>query len=317
VRARESSKNRANVETILSNRRYRKFFYILSLLLLVVLLLVRYLLVPTWDPNISGNWAKALAQLTEGLTTSLIVTILIGSFLFFVTPAVMKIAKIEPVDPKTINDLLNAATATSTAWTLRGAMGRYTRAETLPAIIKRARFSGGRRRLRLMVLDPDNARACRGYAAFRNGVAYSSKAESPFTETTVRNQILATILAATKASLTESMIDIQIYLVPMWSVVRIDLSDEYAILTSEDPREPGLRVDRGSQFYGTYTRELDLVALQSRSLPHLDSSSDLLLASASHAKAVLQYLGIAHDDLSQERCEEIFQLINSKSHQYA
>jgi hypothetical protein len=305
------------VETILSNKQYRKFFYLLSLLLLVVLVFIRYVLVPAWDRNISGNGAKALAQLSEGLTTSLIVTILIGSFLFFVTPAVMKIAKIEPVEPKTINDLLKASTATSTTWTFRGAMGRYTRAETLPAIIKRARVSGVRRRLRLMILDPDNPRACRGYAEYRNGVASSSKAQSPLTEITVRNQILATILAATKTSLTESMIDIEIYLVPMWSVVRIDLSDEYVILTSEDPREPGLRVDRGSHFYGTYSKELDFIATQSRPLPRLDSSSDLVLAGPSDAKSILQYLGIAHEDLSQARYEELFQLIDSKSHQYA
>ncbi|AEU34958.1 hypothetical protein [Granulicella mallensis] len=304
------------METILSNKRYRNIFYSFSLLLLIVLVAIRYIGVPAWDPSISRNGPKAFAQLIEGLTTSLIVTILIGSFLFFATPAVMKVAKIEPVEPKMINDLLKTATATSIAWTLRGAMGRYTRAETLPALIKRARVSGARRSLRLMVLDPDIARVCHGYANYRNGVASSSKVQTPHTGATVRNQILATVLTATKASLTESMIDIQIYLVPMWSVFRIDLSDEYAILTSEDPREPGLRIDRGSHFYGTYSKELDFIALQSRSLPLPDSSSGLLLSNASDVKVVLQSLGIAHADLSQEQCEEIFQLIDSKSHQY-
>ena len=242
------------METILRSSQYRRLFYLCSTFLLAVLLLTRYELVPRWDPNLSGNGAKFVAQLTDELTTSLFATILVGSFLFIVTPPVMTVAIVEPIDPKAINGLLKAASAVSTSWTLHGAMGRYTRAETLPALVMQARTSGVRRRLRLMLLDPSNTSACGTYATYRNGVKSSSVAKSPFTAETVKDEILCTILTATTVCLSESMVEIDIYLLPMWPVVRIDLTDEYAILTTEDPREPGLRLDRESHFYGLYTR---------------------------------------------------------------
>ncbi len=305
----------ATMEAILSNRRYRYLFYTLSGLLVVLLLLVRYVLVPFWDPNISGNGAIALSRLTEGLTSSLIVTILVGSFLFFVTPAVMKVAKVEPVEPKVIGDLLKAASATSTTWTFRGAMGRYTRGETLPSLVKRARDSGVRRKLRLIVLDPENKQACHEYAQYRNGVSSLPKSE-PLTQELVREQIWATILAATRVSLTQSMIDIQIFIAPIWSIIRIDLSDDVAIMTSEDPREPGLRIDRGSHFYGTYSKELDFLARQSRQLKNLDISSGLRLDCEADIRRIIDRLG-ASSDLDEQQLQRVFQLVTSKDHPYA
>jgi hypothetical protein len=304
------------MEAILSNKQYRNLFYMCVVAILLVLASLRYFVLPALSPYMSAKCASFLAQLAGECTTSLVVTVWIGAFLFYVTPKAIREAKIEAIDAKSINRLLKGATAKSTEWTLRGAMGRFTRAETLPKMIEQARDSGVRRKLRLIILYPDNVKACRTYANYRNGVASASKSLL-YTEESVRFQILATILTACKASLTESMIDIQIHLVPIWSAIRIDLSHEYAILTSEDPRDPGLRVDRESHFYGVYTKELDLVAQQGRLLLRLDPSSDLRITDPTDVTTVLNKLDIKLDDLTPERCAEIFKLVNSKDHQYA
>lgn len=304
------------METILLDKKYRRLFYLCSILVLIVLLFGRYALLPLWDPNISGDGARFIAHLTEDLTSSLVVTILIGSFLFFATPSVMRAAKVEAVEPKQINSLLKAASTTSTGWTLRGAMGRYTRAETLPNMIEQARNTGVRRKLTLIILDPENAQACRAYADYRNGVASASK-KAQLSEELVQNHILATILSACNANLKEAMVDVQIHLVPTWSAIRIDLSDDYIILTSEDPREPGLRIDKGSQFYGTYSKELDFIVKQSRSLSLPNSTSGLKLTSHSDVTTILNHLGINLTSLDQTRCEQIYGHVVSKDHQYA
>lgn len=304
------------MDAILGNTRYRNLFFIASVSFLAVLILLRYLLLPRWNPGLSLKTTEALAQLAQGLTTSLVATILIGSFIFFVTPAVMRKAKIEPVDPKSINPLLKKASSESLNWIFRGGMGRYTRAETIPALIKRARESGLRRKITLMLSDPDDERACQGYALYRNGLSSASKAKE-LTASSVRDQILATIFTAAMASLTESMLDVELFVLPIWSVVRIDLSDRYVIVTSEDDREPGLRADEETHYYGTYRKDLDFLAKQGRRLPHLDGFCGLQVNTAADLLPLMKKLELVHDDVDALRLDGIWSLMMGKSHQYA
>jgi hypothetical protein len=277
--------------------------------------LLRYRLLPFWNPSLSRGATEALAQLTEGLVTTLIVTILIGAFIFFVTPAVMRVAKLEPVDPKQINPLLKEAALKSINWTFRGGMGRYTRAETLPVLVRRGRDSGTRRKIRIMLIDPDNARTCHSYASYRNGLASGSKGER-LTADQVRDQILATIIAATRAGFAESMVDVELFVLPVWSVVRIDISDQYVIVTSEDRREPGLRADNGTHFYGTYAKDLDFLAKQGRSLPTLESLNDASMSSPDDLPNLLNHLGLNHNDLDQSRLARIWNLASEEGRYY-
>ena len=302
------------MESILKNKQYRLMFYGLSFSVLLVLALVRFSLLPWWDPKLSGTAVKILAQLIDSLSSSLIVTILVGTFIFFATPPIVRLASIEPVDPRSISQLLSEASSTSAHWVLRGAMGRYTRAETLPSMLKAAKQSGVTRSIKLVLLDPDCSGSCTSYAAYRNGVA-SAKTSDPLTEQIVREHIITTILSAVHVQNTEPMMQIEVYLSPMWSTLRVDLSDSYAILTSEDPRDPGLRVDQGSHFYGTYSKELDFVIRQSRRLPHADASY-IKPCTAADVNHLLQMLGIQCRP-SPEGCERIIRLAESRGHQYA
>src|SRR6185369_1432352 len=55
---------------------------------------------------------------------------------------------------------------------------------------------------------------------------------------------------------------------------RLDLSDQYVVITKEDPQAPGMRADKGSYFYQAYLDDLRLTFDQGRILPRAPSSFD-------------------------------------------
>jgi hypothetical protein len=166
-----------------------------------------------------------------------------------------------------------------------------------------------------MLIDPDNARACHSYASYRNGLASGSEGEK-LTSEHVRDQILATVTAAAMAGFAESMLDVDLFVLPVWSVVRIDLSDQYVIVTSEDRREPGLRADNGTHFYGTYAKDLDFYAKQGRFLPKIENLNVPQVSSSGDLPLLFKGLGLNHDDLDQSRLERIWNLSSEKGHRY-
>src|ERR1044072_9008747 len=97
------------LEQILNKRHYRRSFYIVFVLLLIVLALIRYFFLPVFDPTLSTNLPQAASRLADGIFVSLIVTVFIGSFIFWLTPDIMSIAKMEVVEPREIGPLLEQA----------------------------------------------------------------------------------------------------------------------------------------------------------------------------------------------------------------
>jgi hypothetical protein len=304
------------MEEILNNNFRRNSFLLFSILIAAICLLVRYGLLPHWNPALSRHATEIIATLVEDLFTTLVTAVLVGVFIVWVTPAIMRRANIEPIEPKGISTLLQEAAIQSTIWTFKGGMGRYTRVATLPTLVKQARKSGTRRKIRIMLIDPDNEKLCLSYALYRNGVR-SSKGESPLTADLVRDQILATILTAAKVSISESLLDVELFVLPSWSVMRIDLSDLYMVMTSEDPGEPGLRADNRTHFYDTYSKDLDLQSKQGRGLPQLDSFSQIAIHEPEDLIDLMNRLGLDHSNFDLARLEKIWKLMGEKSHQYA
>lgn len=301
------------MDEILNNVRLRNLFFVCAVGLAAVLAGLRYAVLPRLNPNLPGGATVTVAQFCDSLLTSLIATIAIGSFIFFVTPKVMRVAKIEPVDPKDINRLLREAALKSTRWTFKGGMGRYTRYETLPTLLRMGRDSGIPRRITLMLINPDESQACRSYASYREGLASATKGQQ-LTADTVRNQVLATIVAASRATVNESMVDIEIFLLNAWSVMRVDLSDQYVLVTGEDSREPGLRADSGTHFYKTYSKDLEFIARQARRLPKLELN--ISLEAPDDVPQLLRALDISSEGLDPERMKEIWDLALKGTHQY-
>src|SRR6185312_7603408 len=113
----------------------------------------------------------------------------------------------------------------------------------------------------------------------------------------------------------EPMLDVTVCISAYWSVLRVDLSAKYVIVTREDPQAPGIRADEGTSFYEAYTSDLNVSASQSRTLQKLPPEFEGPL-DVHEIRKVFGQLEVRHEDLDDSFLNEITQLMQHSSHQY-
>ncbi len=250
------------MESILSKRHYRSAFYWLVALILVLSITLRFLVLPQYDTTLEANLPKFGAALLDGLVVSLIVTVLIGSFVFWLTPEILKKSVMDVLEPKEIGPLLKKSATDTRTWTYKGACGRYMRATTLPTLASAAKHEGLGRDVRITILNPNNDLLCAEYATYRRSLK-SAKNGQPWTESKVKEEVIATIVSALRFKHEEPLLRIELYLIDHFSAFRLDISDQYVIFTKEDKEASGLRADSGTYFYDSYKDDARLSERQS------------------------------------------------------
>jgi hypothetical protein len=256
------SHTESSVESILSKRHYRGAFYWIVSLILIFSVTLRFLVLPQFDSTLDSNIIKFSASLLDSLVISLIVTIFIGSFVFWLTPEILKKSVMDVIDPKEIGPLLKKSTTDTRAWTYKGACGRYTRATTLPSLASAAKHEGLGRDIRITILNPRNDLLCSEYATYRRSLK-SANHGYPWTKEKVKEEVIATIISALRYKHEEPLLRIELYLIDHFSAFRLDISDQYVIVTKEDKEASGLRADSGTYFYDSYKDDVRLSERQS------------------------------------------------------
>jgi len=94
------------MENILKKRHYRSSFYFSVVLILLISMTLRFLVLPQFDRKLESDLLSFFASLLDGLVISLIVTVLIGSFIFWLTPEILKKSVMDVIEPKEIGQLL-------------------------------------------------------------------------------------------------------------------------------------------------------------------------------------------------------------------
>lgn len=225
--------------------------------------LVRFIAIPYFDPTAKVNFSQFITATLDTFMISLVITVFIGTFIFWLTPEIVKKSEMEIVNPKEINPLFKKAVTDTKTWIIKGACGRYTRAATLPTLASAAKHEGIGRDIRMIMLDPSNIEVCDEYATYRRSLK-SSSSRSPWTLTKVQEEVIATIISALQYKYTEPLLTINIHLANVFSAFRLDISDHYVIVTKEDKEAAGLRADAGTYFYNSYKDETRLIERQSK-----------------------------------------------------
>lgn len=251
------------MQEILKKQHYRLSFYFIAGLIILLTICTRFFILPYFDETLSVSFMAFLSLLLNSLLVSLIVTIFIGSFVFWLTPEIIKRSVMEVVEPKEIGKLLKKASLDSRTWIFKGAAGRYTRAVTIPAMAEAARHGGIGRDIRLCLIDPADEKLCDEYATYRRSLK-SAKASTPWDSTKVRNEVVATIVSTLITKHEEPLLRIEIHLINHFSAFRLDISDYYVVVTKEDKEAAGLRADSGTYFYDSYIDDVRLTERQSK-----------------------------------------------------
>lgn len=251
------------MEEILKKHHYRKIFYVVIVLVLLITLITRVYIVPAVDTSATISSTQVITMILDGLFSSLIVTIFIGMFIFWLTPEIVKTSMMEVIDPKEISPLLKKATINSKTWIFKGVGGRYTRSVTIPEMAESARSQSLGRDIRLSLINPKNTDLCKEYAIYRKSLK-SANVSDPWDYKKVRNEAVATIISALITKHDEPLLRIEIYLLEHFSAFRLDISDDYVVITKEDKEASALRADKGTYFYDSYIDEVRLHERQAK-----------------------------------------------------
>lgn len=250
---------------ILEKKHYRKIFYSVVGITLLLILIIRGFVIPYFDECLEISFLDAIVFILDGLFSSLIVAILVGSFIFWLTPKVVKKSMMEIVAPKEISPLLREATHTSKSWKFKGGSGRYTRAVTLPLMADAARKESIGRDIRICIMNPKNEELCEEYSIYRKSLK-SYDRSNPWSIERIRNEIVSTIVSSLITQHDEPLLTIEIHLLDHFSAFRYDISDKYIVITKEDKEASALKADSNTYFYDSYVDEIRLHERQGKKI---------------------------------------------------
>jgi len=253
------------MDEIFSKQHYRRTFFGVVALVLSLALVTRFFVLPYFAPAQSLTGAALLGTLLDNLVVSLFLAVCLGGFVFWLTPAIVKRSAIEVIAPKQINSLLKAAASATRSWVYKGACGRYTRAATIPKLAEAARIEGIGRDITVCILNPKNDDLCAAYATYRRSLK-SGNSGTPWSRQVVQEEVLATAVTALKFQFSEPLLRIRVFFVDHFSAFRLDISDQYVVVTKEDKEASALRADAGTYFYDSYKDDVRLTERQSKEM---------------------------------------------------
>jgi len=296
---------------------HRRDFYVVSLLILTIVLLVRFCLVPELFGLTVPSFPDALNAVLDALFATGLATIAIASLVLWLTPPIMARSRIDVIEPREIGPHLETSRLGTREWWYRGGCGRFTRAVTIPYIATEARAQNMTKAVTIQILDPTVDSACREYALYRNRLR-SAKQATPWTEQSVRLDLLATIIAAYTWRAEEPLLDVEVGLHKTFSLLRIDLSSHSAVITKEDPQEPALKCDVGSFFYDSFLEDLRLTLQQARRLSKGAIGTSRAQLTAADVQRLLDELGLKFPEaLVAQDLENIIARVKDAKNPYA
>jgi hypothetical protein len=253
------------MDEIFSKSHYRRTFFTIVVLVLALALVSRFFVLPYFVPAQTLTFAALIGSLLDNLVISLFLAVLLGGFVFWLTPKIVKRSAMEVLAPKQINPLLKSATTVTRAWTYKGACGRYTRATTIPKLAEAARIEGIGRDITVCLLNPKDEALCAAYATYRRSLK-SAGSPNIWSRQVVQEEILATAVTALKFQVSEPLLRIRVFFTEQFSAFRLDISDQYVIVTKEDKEASALRADAGTYFYDSYKDDVRLTERQSKEM---------------------------------------------------
>lgn len=303
------------MENILKLKQHNKVFFTLVSAILIIIILIRFFIIPVFEPNLKLSLINLSSVLLDNLFSSFIVTIFVGGFIFWLTPQIMEKSIMKVIEPKEISQLLNSAATTSRLWIFKGAGGRYTRAVTLPTMAESARHEGLGRDIKLFLINPRNENICSEYAIYRKSL--KSGRDNDWDLNKVRDEILSTIIYTLILKHEEPLLRLEIYLLDNFSTFRYDISDKYVIITKEDKEVSALKADEGTYYYNSYIDELRLNERQGIKVDNLKESLTKENIDESNLKDFIKSLNILDEaQISKVNLAKIISSIKNPKNPY-
>ncbi|WP_353172494.1 hypothetical protein [Acinetobacter rudis] len=270
----------------------------------------------TYFFDIVFSWATFFTSFFDNFLVTLIVTVLIGAFIFWCTPAIVSKSKMDVIEASDINPTLKSALTSTKLWIYKGTCGRYTRATTIPKLAESARNASLGRDIKIYLMNPKNDELCSEYSIYRRSLKSSDK-KNPWTKEIVQEEIIATVVVALKYRYSEPLLRIDVFFLEYFSAFRLDISDNFVVVTKEDKAASALKADAETYFYDSYKDDIRLTERQSKNLKHFN---ELIFDETINEKKLKQILDTTRlfefSKLSPKSIENILEKINNPQDPY-
>src|SRR5580658_5895959 len=120
-------------------RKQKTQFYLIITLSLILIFSTRYIFIPLLIKEPISGFVEICKHLLEDVFVSLLVTIAIGLYIFWLTPRNKLKARMDILQPIEIRESLIKARNETDIWWFNGGSGRYTRTVTLPNLAQLSR----------------------------------------------------------------------------------------------------------------------------------------------------------------------------------
>jgi hypothetical protein len=231
----------------------------------LILFGLRYLALPLLRDEDVLTAGQLLDQVLDDMLAAILVAGILTALLSYFAPEADTRSVVEVVPAKDRGPRLAQFQANTRQWWFSGAMGRYTRAKTLPAMAAACREDGRPRTIIIQLIDPRDRTLCQRYANLRRSLREGER--MPWSIEHVQREVLTTIAAAYATAAEQSLLELRVALRPSLNQQRYDLADAGVIITTEDERRDALCFPSDSPFCDSVRDELRLSLGQSHTLP--------------------------------------------------
>ena len=259
-------------ERLLSGRRARTIFVRALLVIALASLLFSEFVLPgmaqsdPWTGKYYDPWVRTFSSVLNAVFQVSLTTLLVTLAFLWLVPRDLREGQVIMVDSDDIGLNLAEHLGTTSRYWFRGRSGRWVREDVIPQLARRAAKNGSKIVLTMIIPDPANASLMKSYSDYRKSIVFKG-ADEEWTADMVTAHVLATIVAAYFSTSTTKFLDLNIGLVGWFSAYRLDVTDESAMLTVEDPKNPALRFAKSSIMYRTHVAEIEQNLEHSRRLP--------------------------------------------------
>jgi hypothetical protein len=270
------------------------------MLTVVLLVVLRSAFLPDFNADGTKNNLLVFKSLFDNLVTTIVVTGSVALALAWFRAPLGGSPNETYLAPWEIGKTLRDAATESREWYYLGHRAMYIRANILPILNRTALESGTVRRVRLIILNPENISLCEVYATYRIYTRSANQLTDGYSAEALRIELLATILRVIDLHRENPLLEIDIGLQGTLSIFRVDIASDLAIVTQEDGQLPAILYPAGSHFYVSYLREWEMIWRQAKHLRVSGYAKKFEPTDTTSIRSLLSGVGLTVEALSDE-----------------
>jgi hypothetical protein len=252
-------------------------------------------------------YIASLQNIADNIAAAIVVSASIILLVAIATPTLLVKEDIAVLSPWLIRTTLGVPLATTREYWFRGRSGRYFRHEVLPALDRAGRKENASRQISAFLPNPCDEKTLEHYARYRNSLSDSHN--TTFTSSSIKVEILATILSLIQYAKLNAFMQPRIVLCQGFTLFRTDLSDEYVVLTREEKSWPAFISSKGTKFFDSIKEEMRL-ELEWGATIEIPESVETPIRSADIVRNTVDKIDALNGiNLSSEECEQIVSAI--------